>query len=123
MIWLLPTADPAGQVRGAASKVASGHCGVAPRVDAEADRKVDADGLQFVHRGFARRFVLDDELGEADGRVPRGLFEELRRRGDAAGRRVHGAGAGLPAAVGLRVVRVRGGDYAGGACPGGRGPA
>ena len=71
------------------------------RVDAEARREVDQDRFQVPDRDFAAgddpRFVTDDDLGEAFGRVAGGLFvEELRRFGRAG---VDGAGTGLPAGL------------------------
>ena len=88
-----------------------------PRVDAEADRQVDSDRLQFVNRGFAGGFVLDDELGEAPVGVGAGGVEELRGSGDRAERRARFgrfglAGAGLPAGAHRRMSRVAGGDDA-----------
>ncbi len=93
------------------------------RVDAEADRQVDANVLQFPDRFFEgpRFAVFDDELREADGRMAGCLFEELGGGVDAAGRSVDGAGSRLPAGVDGRVLRIAGGDDAAGVGSGERG--
>ena len=89
------------------------------RVDGQPDRKVDVDRFQRADRFFrpshGRRnhalFVFDDELREAFRRVAGGLFEELRVEAvDVAGGRIGVAGPRLPAAVRLRVDRIRRGD-------------
>ncbi len=82
------------------------------RVDAEADRQVDADVVDVPDRRFERahRGVVDDELGEADVRVPCRLREELARGVNGAFRGVRAAGSRLPAVVALRRVVLRGDD-------------
>ena len=100
-----------------------------PRVDAKPDRKVDANVLEFVDRFFGfdaegfGRGVADDELGEAEVRMPGGLFEEefSGRAFDVAEFRRFGvrrrfllARPRLPAGVDAGVMRVaRGDDVAG----------
>ena len=89
------------------------------RVDAEAGRQVHADGLQVPGRGFAGRFVLDDELGEPDLRVPRRLLEELSRGVHRTRRRfIGGASSCLPSVFRCRGVVLRRNDFP----PGSNGP-
>ena len=86
------------------------------RVDAEPDRKIDADRLEVADRDFAddrRRFLLNDELREADLKVACSLFEEQAlgfHRALGWGRRVGVTSPRLPPVVHLRRFVLRGDD-------------